>query len=368
MAAQIYFFDDQLHNDPTQYPEYNDLNITFIHIQEGNYHADGNFLFQNNFYLNDDDAIDGHVATLAELPNPNGSGLTPYPFFRNSAFHIEPEDFEEYAHGDTLTLIFDWDQTMTLTNGMILGDGDTLEEQLNDLIAAGDVPATWTTETLARWYLHNPDDENRIMNLKDFFEEVQQMNIPVFILTANGLSESKPNLMPDILKAALNLEISGLFRAGHGGGITKREAIRDIIIPAANDHWDAVANQIEEEEAAANAEANAEAANAEGPAKKKQKVKAAAAEGQGGGRRRTRRRKRKKRKRRRRRTRRRRCPRHPDEFDKELKRVIAQHRRHQIARGDKRFKATKGLVKWSRPNKTKRKNRVYYRKRKTRKS
>ena len=37
-----------------------------------------------------------------------------------------------------------------------------------------------------------------------------------------------------------------------------------------------------------------------------------------GGRRRTRRRKHNKRKRRRRRTRRRRCPRHPDEFDKEL--------------------------------------------------
>ena len=51
-------------------------------------------------------------------------------------------------------------------------------------------------------------------------------------------------------------------------------------------------------------------------------------------------------------------------FDKELKRVIAQHRRYQIARGDKRFKATKKLVKWSRPNKTKRKNRIYYRKRK----
>ena len=62
------------------------------------------------------------------------------------------------------------------------------------------------------------------------------------------------------------------------------------------------------------------------------------------------------------------------DFDKALKRVIAQHRRAQIARGDKRFKATKGLVKWSRPNKTKRKNRIYYitkkqyRKRKTRKN
>lgn len=54
------------------------------------------------------------------------------------------------------------------------------------------------------------------------------------------------------------------------------------------------------------------------------------------------------------------------DFDKHLKRVIAQHRRYQIARGDKRFKATRGLVKWSRPNKTKRANRVYYRKRKSR--
>jgi len=44
------------------------------------------------------------------------------------------------------------------------------------------------------------------------------------------------------------------------------------------------------------------------------------------------------------------------DFDKELRRVIAQHRRYQIAHGDKRFKA----------NKTKRANRVYYRKRKTR--
>ena len=71
---------------------------------------------------------------------------------------------------------------------------------------------------------------------------------------------------------------------------------------------------------------------------------------------------------RRRRRRRRRRRHHPGrDFDEALKRVIAQHRRYQIARGDKRFKATRGLVKWSRPNKTKRPNRVYYRKRKTQK-
>ena len=82
-------------------------------------------------------------------------------------------------------------------------------------------------------------------------------------------------------------------------------------------------------------------------------------------RRRTKRRRRRT-KRRRRRTRRRRRHRKGKDFDAALKRVIAQHRRYQIARGDKRFKATRGLVKWSRPNKTKRKNRIYYRKRKTR--
>ena len=82
--------------------------------------------------------------------------------------------------------------------------------------------------------------------------------------------------------------------------------------------------------------------------------------------RRSRRRKRRTRRRRKRRTRRRRRHRKGKDFDAALKRVIAQHRRSQIARGDKRFKATRGLVKWSRPNKTKRKNRIYYRKRKTR--
>ena len=68
-----------------------------------------------------------------------------------------------------------------------------------------------------------------------------------------------------------------------------------------------------------------------------------------------------------RRKRRRRRHRKGTDFDRELKRVIAQHRRFQIARGDKRFKATKGLVKWTRPGKTGRTKRIYYRKRRTRK-
>jgi len=54
---------------------------------------------------------------------------------------------------------------------------------------------------------------------------------------------------------------------------------------------------------------------------------------------------------------------------KELKRLQTQYRRFRIAKGDKRFKGTKGLVKWSRPSKAKRKGkkrsrRIYHRKRK----
>ena len=54
---------------------------------------------------------------------------------------------------------------------------------------------------------------------------------------------------------------------------------------------------------------------------------------------------------------------------KQLKRLQTQYRRFRIAKGDKRFKGTKGLVKWSRPSKAKRKGkrrsrRIYHRKRK----
>ena len=53
---------------------------------------------------------------------------------------------------------------------------------------------------------------------------------------------------------------------------------------------------------------------------------------------------------------------------KELKRLQTQYRRFKIAKGDKRFKGTKNLIKWSRTSKAKRKGkrrsrRIYHRKR-----
>ncbi len=54
---------------------------------------------------------------------------------------------------------------------------------------------------------------------------------------------------------------------------------------------------------------------------------------------------------------------------KEMKRLESQYRRFRIAKGDKRFKGTKNLVKWSRKSTSKRKGkkkrsrRIYHRKR-----
>ena len=53
---------------------------------------------------------------------------------------------------------------------------------------------------------------------------------------------------------------------------------------------------------------------------------------------------------------------------KGLKRLQTQYRRFRIAKGDKRFKGTKNLVKWSRPSKSKRgskrrSRRIYHRRR-----
>ena len=389
MAAQIYFFDDRHHNDPNRHDP--NLNINFVRIspttaESGERNEDHNNYFRNNFRLSHEDdevAANGEgdmFALLEELPG-GPTGLSPYPHYEGSGFHVEDGDIVgEFItkHSprydivqetmtinldNTKALIFDWDQTMTLTNGMIpfIYDHDqTLDQQLARIQEMpGGGCANWTTESLARYYLHDPDDPFRIYNLRFFFEAVQAREIPVFILTANNLPDVRPLIIPQILKAALNLTVP-VERTISAGN--KSAAIRDIILPSLGitppplpviPPRSAVAQSL----MAAAKRRPKRGVNLISPGP------SATRDDQPSGGSRTRRRKRKKRKRRRRRTRRR----HRNDFDKELKRVIAQHRRYQIARGDKRFKATKRLVKWSRPNKTKRKNRVYYRKRKSRK-
>ena len=259
MAAQIYFFDDKQHNDPNRHNS--NLNINFVRIsattaQSGERNEDHDNYFRNNFRLSHEDdeaAANGEedkFALLEELPG-GPTGLSPYPHYEGSGFHVEDGDIVgEFItkHSprydivqetmtinldNTKALIFDWDQTMTLTNGMIpfIYDQDqTLDQQLARIQEMpGGGCANWTTESLARYYLHDPDDPFRIYNLRFFFEAVQAREIPVFILTANNLPDVRPLIIPQILKAALNLTVP-VERTISAGN--KSAAIRDIILPS----------------------------------------------------------------------------------------------------------------------------------------
>ena len=325
----------------------------------------------------------GAQAALVGDPHPHVTGV-------NLTLGCCPYVHGRGGDGHPIALVFDWDKTLTLRNG---GYNGTLSlETQAKLLGEG-----WDTKKLAKWYLHDPDDATRIENLSSFFRAAQTAEVPIFILTKNSLGKSdmfggNRKLLSDILKEGLNLERAPVPPQNIICSDQKTATImNDIILHRLRER---VAFLRENAQAAAGGRITppssgaASAANPLSPAKPPKGRgaspgalggvaralggrAAAAGEEKGGGDdqrqrgkgRKTRRRKRKKRKRRRRRTRRR----HRNDFDKELKRVIAQHRRYQIARGDKRFKATKRLVKWSRPNKTKRKNRVYYRKRKSRK-
>ena len=399
----IYFFDDDDKNydgnfvrDFRNHGRHAVPPITFVHIKggqemqlpdvfeeggvppallEGAYYAGAGFLLDRL-----DDAL-----------RPNLDEC--FPYIRDGA-----------SKGHPLALVFDWDKTITLRNGGYNG-GMSLDAQAKQF--------GWDAKKLARWYLHDPDDATRIENLSSFFRAAQTAEVPIFILTKNPLGKSNmyggnPKLLSDILKEGLNLGRAPVPPQNIIWSNTKTPSIIYNIIPnylRARVESLRTKHRLEMENAQAAAGgrktppssgAASAAAYPLSPAKPPKESgalggvaralggvaralggraavtsAAAAGEEKGGGDdqrqrgkgRKTRRRKRKKRKRRRRRTRRR----HRNDFDKELKRVIAQHRRYQIARGDKRFKATKRLVKWSRPNKTKRKNRVYYRKRKSRK-
>ena len=325
----------------------------------------------------------GAQAALVGDPHPHVTGV-------NLTLGCCPYVHGRGGDGHPIALVFDWDKTLTLRNG---GYNGTLSlETQAKLLGEG-----WDTKKLAKWYLHDPDDATRIENLSSFFRAAQTAEVPIFILTKNSLGKSdmfggNRKLLSDILKEGLNLERAPVPPQNIICSDQKTATImNDIILHRLRER---VAFLRENAQAAAGGRItppSSGAASAASPLSPAKSPKgrgaspgalggvaralggraAAAGEEKGGGDdqrqrgkgRKTRRRKRKKRKRRRRRTRRR----HRNDFDKELKRVIAQHRRYQIARGDKRFKATKRLVKWSRPNKTKRKNRVYYRKRKSRK-
>ena len=175
------------------------------------------------------------VARDREMIYP-GSGLT------TKEFDLITEAMND---DKVAALIFDWDRTFTLIEGLFL---PPLVPQLTKMGIDGTrlagvlevykklwkvVDEKFTEKDLAEYYLHDPLDPERVSKLKKVLKDAESRNIPIFILTNNDIPQTRPKLMADILSAALdvNIPLSHIISAGPSHNKSKGQSIIQDILP-----------------------------------------------------------------------------------------------------------------------------------------
>jgi len=241
---KIHFFDDSPHNSEGL----DEDRVQFRLVSAGTKQNGQDFL--TNFPAEDFSGLsienDGEEGQV--------QGLLPYPYYRGAGMNFSPQQYSiEMLNIDQMkvsALVFDWDQTLTTTNGMVLGGENDLVSCLTKLKENGWIPNSWDIQTLAKFYLHDPSNPNRVENLADFLQYAQdEKEIPIFILTANSLGNPPKNqILHEIIYNAcgVNIPVEHIIRAGYSHGAevlpngTKADVIHNIIIPIVDAHWDAI--------------------------------------------------------------------------------------------------------------------------------
>ena len=90
-------------------------------------------------------------------------------------------------------IVFDFDKTLQLFEGALVGPSKTLDEMLVLLKTNNLAPEKWTKEDLATFILHDVTDENRINNLRITLNLAENKGIPIFIITNNDIPRSNQN-------------------------------------------------------------------------------------------------------------------------------------------------------------------------------
>lgn len=216
---KVYFYDDSDNNKPSPENLAPDGPIKFIQLDKGNldckntpsiYHDDEHGLKINynerigNIYpfsrkLSEDCGEENNYGENLFL----GSGL------RKEHFTQIKEDVDKKLIS---CLVFDWDRTITLIEGILLGiiellspkKGEVLRDSLSqwkstNLFKNKD---KWNKKEFAKYFLHDPEYPDRIDDMRDSFTYAQKKGVPIFILTANRIPKGgKKNVFVDIFDA-----------------------------------------------------------------------------------------------------------------------------------------------------------------------
>ena len=121
-------------------------------------------------------------------------------------------------------IVLDWDRTTTLLEGLLLqpATAPDLDSTLEMYKAQGFVPATATSQEIAKFWLEDPSPggEGRREKLGQVLRLANEKNIPIFIITNNEANVAFSQGISDILQQGLgvDVEVANIMGGGSKGG------------------------------------------------------------------------------------------------------------------------------------------------------
>ena len=211
-VKKVWFFDDDRYNTPSKSQS---KFIHFIKIDPGRYSRVAEKYSETAIGKEDNRARSYH-------PN---SGV--------KVKHLE--DIKKNID-NIRALVFDWDKTLTLFEGVTVGTPSSgvtsLKTSLKMLKKWKYLPKDWTSSKFARYLLHDSTDETRFDKLSETLQLAQSKNIPIFILTNNPMGSNQKNLFIEVFaELGVNLSIKHILRGGSNGPKEKGITIIQNIIP-----------------------------------------------------------------------------------------------------------------------------------------
>ena len=152
-----------------------------------------------------------------------------------------------------LAVVFDFDRTLQLFEGALVGSSKSLNECLNTLKGHNLAPNNWGSNDLATFILHDKTDSQRIDNLMMTLQLAEHKKIPIFIITNNALPKNnQQGVLTDLFKfLGVTVEKDFILGGGTAYPKTKYQVILDKVIPFAEgveeERKRAFAEEVEEE-------------------------------------------------------------------------------------------------------------------------
>ena len=238
-TKKVYFYDDDTANNWSIKGRYNagpflsqeqkneaEKKVKFIAVPVGESGpVDKKYLSEGSDELN--------KIAYKQLDSPLERGWY-YPESGVKTGHMRQLHYDIYEN-KVLAIVFDFDKTLQLFEGALIGTSKSLNECVNLLKKNNLAPENWTSNDLATFILHDATDPSRIENLMDVLQHAEHQKIPIFIITNNSIPRNnQQGFLTDLFKfLGVTVEKNFILGGGTTYPKTKYQVILEKVIPFA---------------------------------------------------------------------------------------------------------------------------------------